>query len=129
MPTIARESLRYTSDLLGMFGCPVTGLRAEQFPLEGEELPLEHRNRYGKIVLCEILEHLAEPETALRNMRAALHPEGTMFATMAINIAQEDHVFLYNEGGSPCASRPRWSCDRSRIRYPRDSHAIYRKKP
>ena len=28
-------------------------------------------------------------------MRAALHPQGLMFATMAINIAQEDHVHLY----------------------------------
>jgi SAM-dependent methyltransferase len=89
------ESLEYASDLLALFGCPTVGLRTEAFPLETPELPAEHRERYGKIVLCELLEHLEDPEAALRSMRAALHPQGMVFATMAINIAQEDHVFLY----------------------------------
>lgn len=89
------DSFEYASDLLCTFACPSTGLRPETFPLEERALPQEHRSRYGKIVLCELLEHLDNPEAALRTMRAALHPQGLMFATMAINIAQEDHVFLY----------------------------------
>jgi hypothetical protein len=91
----SQESLEYAVDLLTLFGCPTGGLRTESFPLEVPELPAEHRGRYGKIVLCELLEHLEDPETALRNMRTALHPQGMAFATMAINIAQEDHVYLY----------------------------------
>jgi hypothetical protein len=89
------ENRDYAFDLLTLFKCSTAGLRAELFPLEGPDLPPEHQGRYGKIVLCELLEHLENPEAALRNMRAALHPEGMMFATMAINIAQEDHVYLY----------------------------------
>ena len=89
------ESHEYASDLLALFGLPTTGLRTELFPLEAPELPAEHHGRYGKIVLCEILEHLENPEAALRNVRSALHAHGTLFATMAINIAQEDHVYLY----------------------------------
>jgi len=89
------ENFEYASDLLALFDCPATGLRTELFPLEGPGLPAEQQGRYGKIVLCEILEHLEDPESALRNMRAALHPQGLMFATMAINMAQEDHLHVY----------------------------------
>ncbi len=49
--------------------------------------------------MCEVLEHLERPETALLNLRRVLHPRGTMYLTMAINIAQEDHVFLYTSVG------------------------------
>lgn len=55
----------------------------------------EFRNRYDAIVLCEVLEHLDDPGTALRILGQCLKDRGSMFVTMAVNIAQEDHVFLY----------------------------------
>ncbi len=88
-------SLRYASELLQFFQCPVLGLREESFPLEEQSLPKEFEGRFSKIVLCELLEHLENPATALRNMGLALQRDGMIFATMAINIAQEDHVYLY----------------------------------
>jgi len=66
----------------------------------GHEFPLsrpssEFLRQYDAIVMCELLEHLSHPQTALDAVRACLTPHGRVFATMAINIAQEDHVFLY----------------------------------
>lgn len=52
-------------------------------------------NQYNAIVLCETLEHLINPTAALRAVRECLRDDGRAFVTMAINIAQEDHVFLY----------------------------------
>jgi trans-aconitate methyltransferase len=89
------ESFEYASQLLAFFGYSQANLKTSAFPLETDDLPMEYRGRYAKIVLCELLEHLENPEAALRNMRLALHDEGVMFTTMAINIAQEDHIYLY----------------------------------
>jgi len=63
------------------------------FPLEAATP--EVAGQYDAIILCEVLEHLADPAQALRTLRECLKDSGKMFATMAINIAQEDHVFLY----------------------------------
>jgi cyclopropane fatty-acyl-phospholipid synthase-like methyltransferase len=66
----------------------------------GRELPIDTPDdallrRYDAIVACEVLEHLPDPARALRTMREYLTDRGRMFVTMAINIAQEDHIFLY----------------------------------
>ncbi len=66
----------------------------------GREFPLvsptpEYCGRYDALVLCELLEHLPDPAAALRSVRACLAAGARAFVTMAINIAQEDHVYLY----------------------------------
>jgi hypothetical protein len=66
----------------------------------GTELPLDRvdpsrRGRYDGIILCELLEHLEAPLQALRCVRAYLSGGGAAFVTMAVNLAQEDHIFLY----------------------------------
>jgi SAM-dependent methyltransferase len=90
----SHEVAAYAEDLLRYFECRTDCLHLQEFPLEhGDVGPYE--GRYGKVVLCEILEHLERPEEALSNTRLVLHPEGRAFLTMAVNIAQEDHIFLY----------------------------------
>ena len=74
----------------------------------GAEFPIgapdaARKGRYDAIVACEVLEHLADPAQALRTMREYLasadaasgRPAGRMFVTMAVNMAQEDHIYLY----------------------------------
>jgi SAM-dependent methyltransferase len=91
------DSHQYASDLLGFFGYPNDGLRQEYFPLDpGSLIGAQYRERFGKVILCELLEHLDDPARALRAMREVLHPEGMLFCTMAVRIAQEDHVYLYH---------------------------------
>jgi 2-polyprenyl-3-methyl-5-hydroxy-6-metoxy-1,4-benzoquinol methylase len=79
--------------LLDFFGISEDIFLGGYFPLD--QCPDESRGRYDAIVLSEVLEHLADPAEALGTLRDCLRDDGLMFATMAINIAQEDHVFLY----------------------------------
>src|ERR1700722_1035068 len=62
------------------------------FPLT-EGSPIERQ--YDAVILCELLEHLPDPAQALRTVRKQLKDNGKLFLTAAVNIAQEDHVFLY----------------------------------
>jgi SAM-dependent methyltransferase len=78
--------------LLRFFDISKTIEFRDAFPL-GTESPIERK--YDAIILCEVLEHLTDPAQALRAVRKQLKAGGKMFVTAAINIAQEDHVFLY----------------------------------
>jgi SAM-dependent methyltransferase len=64
------------------------------------ELPIdvpdpERVGRYDAILACEVMEHLSDSWSALRSLREYLRGDGRMFVTMAVNVAQEDHVFWY----------------------------------
>ena len=89
------EAAGYASKLLRHFGCDTACLRLDTFPLEADDGIEAYEQRYGKVVLCEVLEHLEQPAHAIRNLARALAPGGHMFLTMAINLAQEDHIYLY----------------------------------
>jgi len=91
----SRDSYKYASELLRFFGYPTDCLRQELFSLEPCGITAVYRERFGKVILCELLEHLDDPEAALWAMRSVLHRDGLLFCTMAVNIAQEDHVYLY----------------------------------
>ena len=89
------DSHEYASELLRFFGYPIDCLHQDVFSFECREGVIAHRERFGKVILCELLEHLDDPEAALWAMRSVLHRDGLLFCTMAVNIAQEDHVYLY----------------------------------
>lgn len=89
---------RSSAQLLDHFGHTRRISFEHHFPLESID---EARLRtYDAIVLCELLEHLPDPRTALACAGEYLAPGGRIFATMAINIAQEDHVYLYPDVAS-----------------------------
>jgi 2-polyprenyl-3-methyl-5-hydroxy-6-metoxy-1,4-benzoquinol methylase len=64
-----------------------------EFPLE--TVTPQTEKRYDALLLCEVLEHLPNPKQALATLAGCLKDGGRMFVTMAINIAQEDHIVLY----------------------------------
>jgi len=66
----------------------------EYFPLGASA---DQKGMYDAIMLCEVLEHLANPADALLTLGDCLKPDGRMFVTMAINLAQEDHTYLYQD--------------------------------
>jgi len=78
---------------LDYFGVSRAITWGREFPLASP--PPESRHRYDALVLCELLEHLSDPAEALGAVRECLTAAGRAFVTMAINIAQEDHVYLY----------------------------------
>jgi SAM-dependent methyltransferase len=71
---------------------------AAEFPLHAP--PAELAGRYDVVVMCELLEHLAQPDEALASVRAVLKPGGLAFVTMAVNLAQEDHIYWYPDVAS-----------------------------
>ncbi|HLH77652.1 MAG TPA: class I SAM-dependent methyltransferase [Candidatus Binataceae bacterium] len=64
-----------------------------EFPLA--EFDPRFAQVYDALILCELCEHLRDPGRALVNAARYLKTDGQAFVTMAVNIAQEDHVFLY----------------------------------
>lgn len=92
---VSAESISYARDLLKFYNCSDQGLLESHFPLEEKAGVGAFKSKFGKIVLCEVLEHLENPEQAIKNLAEALHPAGRIFLTMAVNIAQEDHIYLY----------------------------------
>jgi SAM-dependent methyltransferase len=89
------ETLKYARRLLEFFEYPVRALCDQEFPLESKSGVGPYADQFGKIVVCEVLEHLEGTDQALANLRHALHPKGQMLLTMAINMPQEDHIHLY----------------------------------
>jgi SAM-dependent methyltransferase len=96
------EAQRRAARFLDFFQVRVPVHFEDVFPFDAPAPKLRHQ--YDAIVLCEILEHLIDPSAALRAVRECLRPDGKAFVTMAINIAQEDHVFLYPDIAS-CRSQ------------------------
>jgi len=52
-------------------------------------------NQYDMIVMCEVLEHLEDPNEILQKIRELLSPGGTAFITTCANAPAIDHVYLY----------------------------------
>jgi SAM-dependent methyltransferase len=52
--------------------------------------------RWPAIISVEVLEHLDDPVSYLRALRARLEPGGSGFLTAAITAPNEDHIYLYN---------------------------------
>jgi len=88
-PTVQNEAQRF----LRYTGSALEPRFEGYFPLD--KVDPGRLKRYDALTFCEVLEHLPDPARALRVSREYLSPGGRMFVTMAVNIAQEDHVFLY----------------------------------
>jgi 2-polyprenyl-3-methyl-5-hydroxy-6-metoxy-1,4-benzoquinol methylase len=59
---------------------------------------LEHDVRpaaFDSIIISEVLEHLEDPEAALRNLYAGLRPGGRIFINVPVNSPAPDHIYLW----------------------------------
>jgi 2-polyprenyl-3-methyl-5-hydroxy-6-metoxy-1,4-benzoquinol methylase len=118
---------------LEFFGVKRPVIWGNQFPLD--EVRTDFRGKYSAIVLCEVLEHLPNPPQSLCSVRECLTPGGRAFVTMAVNIAQEDHIFLYpdvdscriqlREAGLKIVSE--WVTPQTTLPPPADREAVLRK--
>lgn len=88
-------SYDFAARLLGLFGYSTGCLYPALFPFDPAAAAAQYGGRFGKAILCELLEHLEQPDQALAAVRGTLAPGGLLFCTMAVNLAQEDHIYLY----------------------------------
>ena len=51
--------------------------------------------RWDSIVISEVLEHLEEPERALRNVASLLADDGRILITTPVNCPMPDHIYLF----------------------------------
>lgn len=56
--------------------------------------PAASNQKFDAILLCEILEHLENPDAALANVRDMLAPRGRVFINVPINSPAPDHIYL-----------------------------------
>jgi 2-polyprenyl-3-methyl-5-hydroxy-6-metoxy-1,4-benzoquinol methylase len=52
--------------------------------------------RWPFLVCIEVLEHLEDPVTFLKALRAMMEPSGTGLISAAVTAPNEDHIYLYN---------------------------------
>jgi SAM-dependent methyltransferase len=52
--------------------------------------------KFNFVVSVEVLEHLEDPVTFIKALKAMLAPGGHAFITAAITAPNEDHIYLYN---------------------------------
>jgi SAM-dependent methyltransferase len=120
-------------DFLRRFGVARPIAWGREFPLDTP--PPELHGRYDAMVLCELLEHLPDPARALQAVRRCLAPAGRAFVTMAVNIAQEDHVFLYPDlascraqiAGAGLKTLSEWITPQTTLPPPANRERLFRK--
>jgi SAM-dependent methyltransferase len=59
----------------------------------------EPQQHYDFITMGEVLEHLEDPLSMLKRIRALLTPEGAAYITTPANSAMIDHIYLFNNAG------------------------------
>jgi SAM-dependent methyltransferase len=87
---ISPFSKRFTEAQLDALG---VGDRYEAELRDVTAEPTEPRAEW--LVCVEVLEHLEDPVTFLRGLRATMAPGAKAFITAALNAAHADHIYLY----------------------------------
>jgi len=86
---VSAESLRQTGEALARLGVrrPVDLQQRDVMRAGGAQ-------QYDAIVISEVLEHLEQPQAALRALVTHLRPRGRIFVNVPINSPAPDHIYL-----------------------------------
>jgi 2-polyprenyl-3-methyl-5-hydroxy-6-metoxy-1,4-benzoquinol methylase len=88
---VSPTSIAATSAALAKLG--ITG----RVTLVGQDV-LEHAptsDQFDSAIISEVLEHLEQPDIALRTLRDSLRPGGSIFINVPVNSPAPDHIFLW----------------------------------
>jgi len=59
--------------------------------------PVNVEQPFDSIVVSEVLEHLEQPEDALRNLHGCLSPRGRLYVNVPMNAPTIDHIYLFRD--------------------------------
>ncbi len=85
---VSASSLSHTREALAALG--VHG----GFDLQARNLFDQQAEQFDAVVFSEVLEHLEDPQGALRAIRSLIRPGGKLFLNVPINSPAPDHIFL-----------------------------------
>ena len=91
---ISQTALEFTDSVLGPLGINLT---IDYQQVDITRANLDGKGCYDSIVLSEILEHVVEPLTVLKNVYSLLASRGLVFINMPANSPAPDHLFLVTE--------------------------------
>jgi len=90
---ISPSSLRQTKEAL-----QTMGVNADVTVEENDVVTADKdENRFDSIICSEVLEHVEEPQRALRNLLKALRPGGRLFLNIPVNSPAPDHIYLWRD--------------------------------
>jgi 2-polyprenyl-3-methyl-5-hydroxy-6-metoxy-1,4-benzoquinol methylase len=74
----------------------LTAMRMERWvTLKKMNLYAAPRDQFGSIVFSEVLEHMEQPQSALRALHELLTDDGRMFLNAPVNSPAPDHLYLF----------------------------------
>lgn len=88
---LSKASLEETATALGRLGVPADAYRLEERNLFD---PGTAGPRFDGVVFSEVLEHLEEPERAIRGIYSVMRPNARLYVNVPINSPAPDHIFL-----------------------------------
>lgn len=57
--------------------------------------PADSEKKFDSVVISEVLEHLDQPDRALRNLAQSMRPRGHIFVNVPVNSPAPDHIYLW----------------------------------
>ena len=55
----------------------------------------DSEQKFDSVVISEVLEHLDQPDRALRNLAQSMRPRGHIFVNVPVNSPAPDHIYLW----------------------------------
>ena len=92
---ISPHSVEYTKQILDLSKVNLSALNAQVFNL----FDMSEKTKYDFIICGELLEHIENPQEALKVLHGLLKPQGRIFLTTAVYAAAIDHIYLFETVG------------------------------
>ena len=94
---ISQTSLDHTKQALTQ-----AGVKTEVTLELQDATDIKTDNSYDSIVMSELLEHLENPEKALRSIRECLSEDGMIYVNVPVNSPAPDHIYLLRTPEQAC---------------------------
>lgn len=90
---ISPHSVAYTRAVLGAAG--IDAARWSVLECDAQKGIAGHEKPFDRVVIAEVIEHLAKPEIIVNAARARSHKDTLFFITTVVNLEAVDHIHLF----------------------------------
>ncbi|MBL8746753.1 MAG: class I SAM-dependent methyltransferase, partial [Phycisphaerae bacterium] len=90
---ISPHSVAYTRGVLGAAG--IDRSRWKVLEQDAQKGIAAHAKPFDRVVIAEVIEHLAKPEIIVNATREHSHKDTLFFITTVVNLEAVDHIYLF----------------------------------